>query len=284
MITYQLQVDPAQAHGSQITNTATLVNYAGTEGGPNFVGPTPTPGIHTDDAIVNISQPDLRIVKDDNIQVTSPGETIIYDLTYDNVGTEDSHNVVISEQVSTGTTFDAANSTGTWYQADPAIPIIFPPTHSGVTCNTGTPAGTWCLYEVGEVLVGDPQVVIQYAVTVDDPLAGGITDISNTARIDDDGTEGPDADQSNNSDTDSDIVLLNLDISKTVIEINEPPLVAPIPSNSPVAIGAIVTYELEVEVPAAGVLGSISMDNVAVVDVLDQGLAFMDLVAVKLYC
>ena len=55
VITYDLQVVESIPNGTEIINTATLMSYAGTNGGPNHVGATPTGNIHTDDALVTTS-------------------------------------------------------------------------------------------------------------------------------------------------------------------------------------------------------------------------------------
>ena len=57
IITYDLQIDEGLAWGTIITNTATLLSYAGTEGGPNHVGAAPTNGLHTDNATVTLLPP-----------------------------------------------------------------------------------------------------------------------------------------------------------------------------------------------------------------------------------
>ncbi|MBL8063022.1 MAG: S-layer homology domain-containing protein [Anaerolineales bacterium] len=50
VITYDLQIAAGVAPGTSIVNTATLLSYAGTEGGPNHVGTAPTNNVHSDDA------------------------------------------------------------------------------------------------------------------------------------------------------------------------------------------------------------------------------------------
>lgn len=52
VITYDLQIVDNVPAGTAITNTATLLSYAGTDGGPNHVGATPTANINSDNATV----------------------------------------------------------------------------------------------------------------------------------------------------------------------------------------------------------------------------------------
>jgi hypothetical protein len=52
VITYDLQVVDGLPAGTAITNTATLLSYAGTDGGPNHVGVTPAFNINSDSATV----------------------------------------------------------------------------------------------------------------------------------------------------------------------------------------------------------------------------------------
>ncbi len=52
VITYDLQIVDNVAAGTAIVNTATLLSYAGSDGGPNHVGFTPAFNINSDDAVV----------------------------------------------------------------------------------------------------------------------------------------------------------------------------------------------------------------------------------------
>jgi len=54
VITYDLQVATGLANGTTILNTATLLGYAGTDGGPNHVGAIPTSNVNSDDAVVTL--------------------------------------------------------------------------------------------------------------------------------------------------------------------------------------------------------------------------------------
>ncbi len=62
VITYDLEIAPDLEPGSEMINTATLLSYAGTDGGPNHVGVTPTNNVHSDDATVTLLNPAPTVV------------------------------------------------------------------------------------------------------------------------------------------------------------------------------------------------------------------------------
>lgn len=71
IITYDLKIAADVAKGTSITNTATLLSYAGTEGGPNHVGATPSNNVHSDDATVTLMI-DLAVTVDQAATQTDP--------------------------------------------------------------------------------------------------------------------------------------------------------------------------------------------------------------------
>lgn len=70
VITYDLQLAADLTAGTSIVNTATLLSYAGTEGGPNHVGVTSTPNIYTDDATVTLPDVAPIISEGTSVNVT----------------------------------------------------------------------------------------------------------------------------------------------------------------------------------------------------------------------
>ncbi len=127
-----------------------------------------------------IGVPDLTLSMDDGGITSFPGGTVIYTITYDNVGKQGATGVVITETLPANSTFDGASSTPGWVDAGGGI----------------------YTYTVGALGVGGGSTV-DFAVTVDDPFAPGVTQIDNTASIADDGANGPDPIPGDNSDTDS---------------------------------------------------------------------------------
>jgi uncharacterized repeat protein (TIGR01451 family) len=122
--------------------------------------------------------PDLLISVSDGGASTTPAGTVVYSVTLQNVGTSPATNVIISESVPANATFNAAMSDPDWNLA-------------------GT---TWG--PIGIVMPGD-SMTISYAVNVNASLPVGVTQISNTVTVADDGANGVDVDSSNNSSTDT---------------------------------------------------------------------------------
>ncbi len=70
VITYDLQIAASLTAGTAIVNTATLLSYAGTEGGPNHVGALSTPNVHSDDATVTLPNAAPVIAQGPSVNVT----------------------------------------------------------------------------------------------------------------------------------------------------------------------------------------------------------------------
>ena len=69
-------------------------------------------------------------------------------------------------------------------------------------------------FTVGNLAAG-ATVSISYAVTAHAALPAGVTQLSNSARADDDGTNGPDPDPANNTATEPTLVAATSDLSVT---------------------------------------------------------------------
>ncbi|MFW6012194.1 MAG: IPTL-CTERM sorting domain-containing protein [bacterium] len=128
--------------------------------------------------------PDLVLTKDDGGTTTAPGATTAYTLTYDNAGTQDATGVTLTETVPDHTTF----------AADPSDP--------GWTCDpsAGGPGAT-CVLELGELAVGATGTAT-FALTLDPELPPGVDRLTNTALLDDDGSNGDDLNPGDNEDAD----------------------------------------------------------------------------------
>jgi LPXTG-site transpeptidase (sortase) family protein len=247
VVQFAVAIDnPLPAAVTTITNNVSIA-----DDGSN--GPEPTPGNNSDSVITPSigANPDLTITKDDGIEIGAPGTGMVYTLVYENVGTQDATGVVITETVSTGVTFDLGNSTPGWVVQGTGVPAV-----------DGEPAGTVLEFEIGNVNAGDAPVSIDFAVVVDNPLAAGITEITNTASIADDGSNGPDLTPDDNSDDDVDgIAVQGKDLDSQLHGVTTLP---------DVAIGEILTYEVVLTVPDG------SMPGLHLVDSLDRGLGFVD--------
>lgn len=116
------------------------------------------------------TQPDLRILKNDGGISVVPGQTYFYELVYRNVGTQVASGVFIEDAVPEYTEFNRAASTpGTWICAD------------------GAPAGTTCRLNIGLLAPGEVRTA-RFGLRVLESIPSGVSLISNTASIDDDGT------------------------------------------------------------------------------------------------
>ena len=144
------------------------------------------PDVQATDTLTGIS-PDLTLTKDDGVTTTTPGSTLVYVLTIDNVGAHDSGAITLSDTIPTGTVFDSANSTPGW------------------SCSDGDPAGSVCTLSL-PALASSGETSAAFAVRVDDPAAADLTEIVNSASVADDGTCGDDPTPENNSDDDTDVL------------------------------------------------------------------------------
>jgi uncharacterized repeat protein (TIGR01451 family) len=121
--------------------------------------------------------PDLQISKDDGVATIAPGGAMTYTISYTNSGGP-ANNVVITETLPTNTSFNAAASPG-WQQVG---------------------ATTKYTYSVGYMNPNLNQKAA-FGVTVNNPVPTGVSSITNTVEIDDDGTNGADQDSGDNSST-----------------------------------------------------------------------------------
>jgi len=113
--------------------------------------------------------PDLSLTKDDGDVTVAPGGTVVYLLTYTNLGSRPANNIVIEETIPTNSTVDAANSSPEW------------------ACNNLT-----CSYNLSNLASGASGMV-KFAVKVKGDVANTITQLTNQATIRDDGSLGVDA-------------------------------------------------------------------------------------------
>ena len=172
-------VTPVAAGVSQISNTASIADD-GTH------GTDPTPGNNSaSDTTPVTGAPDLSISKSDGAVVVAPGGTISYTLTYANTGNRGATGVVLTETVPANTTFNAGASTAGW------------------SCTPNNNAGSTCTLAIGGLAAGGGNQTATFAVTVPDPLPDGVTQISNTASIADDGNNGTDPTPGDNSGSDT---------------------------------------------------------------------------------
>src|SRR5690606_424427 len=128
-------------------------------------GEDATPGDNTavDTDILNAA-PDLTVSKSDGVTTTTPGSTLSYVINYSNDGNQAADNVVITETVPANTSFNAGASTAGWV-------------------DQGGGVYTFAISSVAAGASGS----VTFAVTVDSTVPSGVTGISNTTTIADDG-------------------------------------------------------------------------------------------------
>ena len=174
---FAVDVDlPLSAGVSAIVNTANVV-----DDGTSGADLDPTNNTATVTTPLNAGTgPDLAIAKIDGGASVGASETLSYSLTVTNLGTQDASGVEIHETVPEHTTFAAAESDAGW------------------ACAEMTP-GSACVLALGVAGAGGAAQEVSFAVSVDSPLGAGVTAITNTATVADDGSSGSDLDPSNNS-------------------------------------------------------------------------------------
>lgn len=148
--------------------------------------------------------PDLALTKTDGGASVVPGGTVAYTLAYTNSGAA-ATGVVLTETVPANTTFSSVASTAGW------------------SCVPDANAGSTCTLAIGAV-AGAGSGNATFAVTVVNPVAAGVTQVSNTASVADDGLHGADPTPANNSASDTtpvdaapDLTLTKSDGGATVL-------------------------------------------------------------------
>lgn len=169
-ISYDVQIPLPYPDG--MTAAEQLVNQAiasSTELAP-VLSDDPATTTTSDATVVPVlADPVMRIEKSDNLIFGLPGDTIVYNIQYGNAGNQNASGVVIAETVPANTVFDAGNSSAGW------------------SCS-GTGGGSNCSLTVGN-LAGATAGAAQFAVTIVDPVPGGVITIFNSAAITEDGSE-----------------------------------------------------------------------------------------------
>jgi len=172
-------VSPVAAGVVQLANTAGVAED-GTHGAET------TPGNNTGGDTTPVdAAPDLTLTQSDGGASVAPGGSVAYTLTYANAGNQGATGAVLTETVPANTTFNAGASTAGWL------------------CAPDSGAGSSCTLPVGALVAGGGNQTAIFALTVNTPIAAGVTQISNTASIADDGANGTDPTPANNAGSDT---------------------------------------------------------------------------------
>ena len=164
---------PVPAGVTEIADTVTIA-----DDGAN--GPDLNPADNTAAATNPVNAaPDLMVTKTDFGMQTVAGGIARYTLTYSNIGNQDATGVILTELLPANTAFNAAQSSPGWVLDGSHYELVI----GSVPANTSGTA--------------------VFAVTVAIPLPIGVTQIDNTATIEDDASGGTDPNLANNTATDS---------------------------------------------------------------------------------
>ena len=137
---------------TQVANSATISDGTTSRTNSDVTPITTTPG--------------LSLAKSDNSASVAPGGTVVYTLSYANTGNIGLTGVVLRETVPANTTFSVAGSSPGW------------------SCANGAAAGTACTLAVGNLPVGATGTPT-FAVTAVTPAPAGVSQLTNSAQIDD---------------------------------------------------------------------------------------------------
>jgi len=197
--TFAIRIDAALPAGtSTFDNTARVMDDGANGPEPSLKNNTASDSTPLDRTR---ARPDLSITKDDGGAHVRPGQVVTYSLRASNLGPLGASGVILREMVPAHSTFVAKGSSAGW------------------SCPDGSVAGTSCSLALGILDGGGPgsSRSATFAVRAVSRFPAGIESLSNTVRIEDDGTNGPDADLANNSATDLtplDGVAPNLRVAK----------------------------------------------------------------------
>ena len=227
-ITYTIVAQVNSAATGDLNNTVTVTTGSGitdTNDGNNTA----------DDTDTQYSISDLGVVKNVTETEFVPGGTLTYTITATNYGPSDANMVVLTEIVPNNTTFNGT---------------------SGWTCNpiSGT-AGATCTYPVG-LLTNGSSIDVPFAVTIENPLEEGITEILNQVSIDHDGEDS-------NPDNNDDDLTVTIDAAPDMTITKDDGVVQTAP-------GSALTYALVVSN-----VGNQDATGVVVTDALPAGITLV---------
>jgi len=167
--------DTVPAGVDEITNTAE-VGYG--QGGYDH----PSAGPPAEDTDTLDAAPDLQVAKSNGVDVLEEGQTTTYSILVTNVGNQDATGVAVTDALPDNTDFVSA--TGDWALDGSEL--------------------TWDAFDLAAGESADLSVTVQ----VHDPLPQGVTEISNSAQVHDDGLNGPDPNPQDNAAADTDAVVI----------------------------------------------------------------------------
>ena len=168
-VTFVVLVNSTIPSGVTQTDTTTTI----TDDGNNSVDPNLTNN-EANEITPIVAVPDLTLTKSDGgVLAAIPGQPLIYNLNYANIGNKDTTGVVLYETVPSDSVFDPTNSSAGW------------------SCTPNNNAASNCTLNVGNLNAGS-SASSTFAIIPNIPWPIGVLNISNTAFIDDDDQNGID--------------------------------------------------------------------------------------------
>lgn len=204
--------------------------------------------INDNDSVTTMldAEVDLSITKDDGVDQVLPGAALSYSIVVTNNGSRGATGVTVTDTLDENLVFVAA-------PADPPDSILSLAADSGVY-DPDTRTVTW---DLGTLEVGET-VVLTLQATVASPLTPATTtSITNQVSVVDDGLNGPEADESDNSANDTDLTGADLSVTKDL-------------SSDRLVPGAESTYVIEVSND-----GPMTVADLSVEDTLPLGLSLV---------
>lgn len=162
---------PAAAGVDLVSNTVVLEDDGGSLIGPIIAEDSDTTPL--------IATPDLIVTKRSDASLLEVGNTVVYNISYEQAGNQDATGVVIREIVPIGTEYQAEGS-------------------SDWSCADGSPGGTVCRLDVGNLGAGGSGTAT-FVVLIKERTQSGR--IINVVETNDDGVNGTDPSPGNNIDT-----------------------------------------------------------------------------------
>lgn len=197
-----------------------------------------------DDTTPVLAAPDLVVTKTDGGVSTLPGGIVLYQISYANTGNQDAIGVAIQETLPANTTFNSTYSVGDWDDVG---------------------GGAFSLL-IGDLPAGASGTAF-FAVQVNSPLPGGVTEILNTVLIADGGSGGPDPTPGNNTSTDTTPIANNPQADLQITKTNNLTSVTP---------GQVVTYAITVSNAGPNAVTGASFSDVVPADL--AGVTFSTMV------
>ena len=107
----------------------------------------------------------LTIGKTDGGITARPNDTVVYTLTYSNIGNIAAANVTLTETVPANSAFSSAGSSAGW------------------SCANNAPAGSVCTFNVGTLTGGGASGTLRFAIHINTPVPAGVTQVNNVVVI-----------------------------------------------------------------------------------------------------